>query len=412
MNTIRIFHSDVYQRSVEATVLAVRELDGRTAVVCDRTVFFPEGGGQPSDLGTIARSDGGEPFRITDVQEDSPETEILHFVEAPADAFSVSDAVTLTLDWEWRFRNMQRHAGEHILSGALYRLYGIANKGFHMGENYITIDLAEKNITQEMLDRAEDLANEIIARDVPITVFRFENAEEASTMPVRKKIDLAGRISVVTAGSKEDPDDCVACCGTHPSGTGQIALIKIYKFEPNKGMTRVYFDCGKAALLRCREEMALLRTITARFSSGNADILHKLDKRDKADAALRAELARLTAYVRAKEAERLAAALTEAECFYAEATDLLEPNELLKLGFSVVEQAAAENKLLLLEHSPSHTVFLLSRGTPNCGALVKEYAPACGGRGGGRADNARAVFEDRKAIESFSESLRNARSAW
>ena len=398
MPTERLYRVNVYKKGTSAEVTETREIDGMDAVVCDRTVFFPTGGGQPCDTGRIGD------HNVTDVFDESLEGDVFHVTDAPYGTFHSGDTVTMELDWERRFTHMQRHLGEHILSGVFQELYGGGNKGFHMGEDFMTIDIDTdgRPLTAEMLEAAEQRANEIIQQDVPVSVTYFEDAEAASSMPVRKPVTAKGRISIVTVGDVSKPYDCCACCGTHPSTSGQVGLVRIYRSEPNKGMTRIFFDAGMPALKQSRSDMLLLHSVMDRYHAGRDDITHKLNVMDRKSSDLRAQIATLSNMVKDHELELMPT--SDIPEVYTRRIDSVDPGELVKLGFSMVERSVAGDRadgLIILVHEPSETVLLFSSGTPDCGTLVREHAFAHGGRGGGRKDNARAVFSKRHDLNTF-----------
>ena len=324
--------------------------------------------------------------------------------------FIVGDKVILELDWTFRFTNMQRHYGEHILSGAIYKLYKGANKGFHMGQNYITIDidLGGELMTEEMLEASEDLANEAVWANLPIQAHKFASVEVANDMPLRKAVNekVDGDVVVVTVGNPENPFDCCACCGTYPAFSGEVGVIKIFKAEPNKGMTRIYFDCGRNALLHYRKSHKLLTEVAEKFSSKPENLMHAIAKKDKEEAELKAERASLAEYVRNFEAEAIARSLESGMNFVYKEYDNISPNDLQKLGFKALEMIDGEKPLLALANSPSHTLMLVSDGNYPCGTLVKEHAKNFGGKGGGRDDNVRAQFDSKDGLESFVEVIK------
>ena len=402
MASERLYKNNQYEIQNAAKVLEVATIDGCDSIVCDRSVFFPEGGGQPSDTGTVARGD--ELFNIVSASDSSLEDDVWHLTDAPAGTFHIGDEVMLTIDWDNRFKNMQRHLGEHMLSGTFHTLFGGVNKGFHMGEEYITIDIDidGRMLTDEELDLAERTVNDAIWADLPVSIDYFENYEASLVMPVRKQVPHDGEVSVVTVGALPDPYDCIACCGTHPSTTGQVGLVAIYKHEPNKGMNRIYFDCGIMAKEHLNSEMKQLTAIADHNSCKTSDLMHKLESDEEATRKLKAQMAGMAAYI--KNAEK--AAILEQLADRAVVTyelDLLSVDDLLKLGFAAI--AETEGKLLMLLHPESGTVLLFSSGDVKCGNLVKEYASEFGGRGGGRDDNARAVFASDKDMKAFADKL-------
>lgn len=410
MTTEKYYQHDVDCRELNGRIEAIQNDGKSTRIIMDRTVFFPTGGGQPCDTGTIVTPDGPS-VSVIDVQEDKNTGIISHTIDGDSsaiDALQVGMTVTQKLNEDRRRINTQRHTGEHILTGAFIQLFGGANKGFHMGGEYVTIDMDYdgKKLTEEQVRAAEKLANEVIWANLPVTVSTFPNREDASVMPTRKPVTQDGEITIVTIGDLESPHDCVACCGTHFHRTGEVGLIRIHKFEPNKGMNRIYFECGDRALESMQSDDTLLRSVQERFSAGSHDLLQKMDIRDEKEAELRQDCTGLRQYYRDREMARITSLLhRDTPDFYQDSFTLVSPDDLLKLGFAVMEDEAAP-ALMALVHRPSHTVLLFSDGSRNCGALVKEHAKSLGGRGGGRPDQARALMPNEDAVEKFIESLK------
>lgn len=398
MKTDRKFQKDPYCKTTEGTVLSVNYDARGTKIVTDCTVFFPTGGGQSCDTGTLTGSDGSV-YSVTDVFEDGEA--IVHVTDAPEGAFSEGDPVTMTIDWAHRFDNMQRHCGEHILSGAFHRLYGGENHGFHMGEDYITIDIAfppggHDKVTWAMAETAEAEANRVITEDLPVHVNYFSTREEAEQYPSRKPIAFAEDISIVTVGDPADPADCCPCCGTHPATTGQIGLLKIYKIESNKGMSRIYFECGARAFRKYQEQFNVLYDISGRFSAGYDELLAKYEAQQAHTEALRAELSSFRSKALAAESAHIAS--SPDHVFYY---DDFSVDDLFNLGKQL---GPAITELIVLVHKPSNTAILLSDGSDparRCGDLVKQNAPGFGGKGGGKPSSARAFFPDRDSLEAF-----------
>ena len=400
MTTDRIYRKDQYQTECMTEITEVRSRDGKDIISCSASVFYPEGGGQPSDRGTIAA--GEKVYTITSAHDESLEGPVWHYTDAPEGTFTPGDKVVLAIDWDLRFRNMQRHLGEHMLSGTFDALYGGVNKGFHMGEDYITIDidLGGRMLTEEELDLAERTVNEAVWADLPVTVTWFDDYEASRIMPVRKQVPHNGRVSVVTVGDLPDPYDCIACCGTHPSSSGQVGLVALYKCEPNKGMNRIYFDCGSMALSRLSEDSRMLADISRRYSCKTSDLPKRLDREAESISSLKGRLAALASYAaEAESSEMLREIKEQGSAVYTYETDMFSTDELLKLGFTVM--AETEGMLLLLMQTEARTCLLFSSGDVKCGRLVKETAPAYNGRGGGRDDNARAVFSEIRDMKAF-----------
>lgn len=407
MVTKRIYQEDPYAAGNDAVITGIREKSGMDVIACDASVFYPEGGGQPSDTGNVSKDGSHTVFEITRAFDESLTGDVWHTTDAPAGTFSIGDKVTLRIDRDLRFRNMQRHCGEHMLSGAMDSLFGGINKGFHMGDEYITIDidLEGRMLTDEELDLAERTVNEAIWADLPVTVTWFDDYESSLALPVRKKVPHDGRVSVVTVGDPDDPFDCIACCGTHPASSSEVGLLAIYKCEPNKGMNRIYFDCGKAAFDKLSADSKILAEAARRYSCSPSDFISRLDAEAENISALKGRLAAMTAYIKDAEKEKIIGAVRDGgKDFYVYSSEVLSADDLLKLGFSVINEV--QGLFLILKQTETHTCLLLSSSEDRkCGAIVKENARRFNGKGGGRDDNARAIFPSAADMNAFIEEI-------
>lgn len=229
--TEKLYYQDAYATKFTAKVLECTEDNQGYKVVLDRTLFYPEGGGQPADMGTL----GG--VNVLDVHEKNDI--ITHTTDKPLE---VGAEVEGEIDWERRFDLMQNHSGEHILSGVICGKYGCDNVGFHMGKEIITIDLNTK-IPETDLPWLEEKANEAIWTNAPVGI-RYPSREELDALEYRSKKELEGQVRIVNVGEY----DCCACCGTHVKLAGEIGQIKIIGAQNYKGGTRLELLCGKRAL--------------------------------------------------------------------------------------------------------------------------------------------------------------------
>ena len=258
--TIRIYEKNVYQKKCNSSVIDLIEKDGKKFVVLAQTLFFPEGGGQPSDTGYIDDSKVKYVFEKTGV--------IFHEV----DKFPDEKVVECNLDWDKRMDSMQQHCGEHILSGIIYREYKGVNKGFHLGEDYVTMDIDIENISEEMKDNIEMLSNLAIYENNPVKTVIADSKDKASKYNLRKEVMVEDNIRVVTI----ENTDAVACCGTHPKKTGEVGIIKILKIEKNKGMSRIYFKCGKRAFEDYRLKHDLIGKMNGIYSANEKNLMEKI----------------------------------------------------------------------------------------------------------------------------------------
>lgn len=231
METEKLFYQDPFLKEFSARVLTCEPAKTGFVVTLDRTAFYPEGGGQPADHGTI------NGIAVTDVHE--KEGVILHNLEK---AVEVGETITGVLDWDRRFDHMQQHSGEHILSGILCHDYHCDNVGFHMGADTVTIDY-NTDISWEQVLEAQQKANEVIWADRAVEI-QFPSQEELAALDYRSKKELTGQVRIVTFPEA----DCCACCGTHVLRAGQVGLVKALSCQKFREGVRIEILCGKRAL--------------------------------------------------------------------------------------------------------------------------------------------------------------------
>ena len=254
--TKKLYDLDSHRRDFSATVLRCDADGERYAVVLDQTLFFPEGGGQPADTGVL----GGA--RVLGVQI-TPEA-IVHYTDAP---LTPGAQVRGEIDWPQRFRRMQGHSGEHIISGLIHSEYGFDNVGFHLGEDTITMDY-NGELTWPQLMHIEQLANEAVYRNVPIRT-EYPSPARLAQMTYRSKLDLTEDVRIVTV---EGYDVC-ACCAPHVSCTGEIGAIKFTSVMRHRGGIRVTILCGSDAETDYREKSAQIAALSAQLSVRQSDVV-------------------------------------------------------------------------------------------------------------------------------------------
>lgn len=396
MNTVKLFQENVYLTNFSATIEKILPQDETNLLVLDQTAFFPIGGGQNWDLGTINQVAVSEVF----------EKDGLIFHRVPKqEAFKEGDFVLCCIDWPHRFKNMQSHCGEHILSGVFFKEYGGVNRGFHMSEASMTIDISlEENpnftsVTWDMALHAEKLANQIIWKNVPVITRHFDSQEEASKLPLRKALALEEDITIVCVGSIENPSDCVACCGTHPKSAGEVGLIKILKVENNKGMFRIYFKAGEDAFSDYQEKHEIITKLNIKYSASTIDLLEKIAVQEEKNKEFRSQLNLLKQILMKERLHEIETALAASSNMVSLHFEGLKIDDLLKLGRSVSNKIS---KLLLLTLLEESTVLLFSNGkTVDCGKLVKDTAHIYNGKGGGNDTQARAIFPKAENIPTY-----------
>ncbi len=429
MKTKRLYQQDVYLKECESTILKVitdlnemkslgaKEQANTFCIILDQTVFFPEGGGQPNDTGFI------NDLPVCYVFE--KDTIVYHQLVSPSFQLSNTSAelpcgktVQCQIDWNRRFLHMQMHCGEHILSGMFYQEYGGVNRGFHMGADYMTIDISLENnaeftqFTEEMASRAELLANKAIWANVPVSTRYFHEKKEAEQLPLRKALEIEEDISIVCVGNEENPADCVACCGTHPSTAGQVGLVKIVRMENYKGMTRFTVKAGQNAYQHYAFSHKVLSALCERFSSEAPQLSEKIEIQEKKNQAARKELYTLKKRMidaEIKKIEALYSSLSTNVLFPPFKGNFSNPIMIQSYDYLNAEDVQALGRkltpfikgLLLLVCEPEKTVLLFSSGKPDCGKLVRDNAGIYQGKGGGNASCARAIFSNDESLETY-----------
>lgn len=383
-STIKIYENDPYMKELESNVIKIIESDGSFLVVLDRTIFFPEGGGQPCDMGYI------DDVRVSYVYE--KDGIVYHKVDK-----EISEKkVLIKLDYDRRLDHMQQHCGEHILSGVFLKLYGGKNKGFHMGEDYVTADIDLEDITEEMVKKAEEQANKDIYESREVKTYVVDK-EQAERLPLRKELKVDSDIRIVEI----DGVDMVACCGTHPKLTSEVGIIKVLKTEKYKKMTRVYFVCGMRAFREYQKSYSLLSSLSKFYSTDQDSLISKAES----------EAEKLKdSYIQIKELKNKLF-IIEAEELAAEEKSDLVSNIYKDKTFDDIQLLAGKinqkGKIALL--SSKENRILLTHGGEfqvNCGLIFREELKGLSGKGGGGNKMAQGVFQKDEDIDIFIKRLR------
>lgn len=278
--TQKLYDLDSYLTTFTATVRACAPTAGGYLVTLDRTAFFPEGGGQAGDRGTLGNA------RVQDTREINGD--IRHKTDLP---LAVGDIVTGVIDFALRFDRMQNHSGEHIVSGLVHRHFGYHNVGFHLGDTEMTLDF-DGVLTREQLDVIEDEANVAVFANLPITV-SYPAPDALAAIPYRAKLDLTEGVRLVTIPGY----DVCACCAPHVARTGEIGMIKLLDCIHYKGGVRIRMVCGRRAVAdyraKFREVAAISRLCSIpqeESAAGVERLLAELTEYKTALAAAKQEL--------------------------------------------------------------------------------------------------------------------------
>ncbi len=291
--TKRLFDIDSHLFAFFATVLSCEAgEDGTLRIVLDATAFFPEGGGQYADPGTLADCP------VLDVREKGGV--ITHTVKAEdVSLFAPGATVEGKLDRGTRTVRMQNHSAEHILSGIIDRRWGFSNVGFHLGDGDVTLDF-DGVLTREQLNEVEDEANAIIRACLPVRA-TYPAPEVLTALTYRSKLDLTENVRIVEIGEEDAPVDRCACCAPHVNNTGEIGMVKLLDFQHYKGGIRIHMLAGAWALADYRRRYADTATIAAALSVKQEDVaagfdrlMADLEDKKRTVTALRTKLQDLT----------------------------------------------------------------------------------------------------------------------
>ena len=380
-NTELLYETDGMLMDFEAVVIdsAVDEDTNEAYVVLDRTAFFPEGGGQPSDRGVIV-SKMGERINVTDVR--TVDGCVCHFIDGNIEE---GERITGHIDTARRLRMMQDHGAEHLVCGLIHKEFGYENVGFHMSEDEVVVDVSGP-LTDEQIRMIEKRANDVVFSNVPITV-SFPSPEEAATMEYRSKLDVSENVRLVTI---EGVDSC-ACCAPHVSFTGQLGVIKILSYMPHRGGMRMTIVAGTDAyadyvMLHDSNAKVMDVLSSPRDTTGNAvsEHMERYMALKEENTALRKEMADMVA---ASVLERIKNSdPDEKKC-------VIFTSSLDQVGLrNVVNKCTAEFKGIVcgfLEDTGGYRyIFGVGQDmekSPDLRAFTKEFNEQTGGRGGGSA---------------------------
>lgn len=379
METEKLFYADPFQQEFTATVLDCQPAKNGFAVTLDRTAFYPEGGGQPADHGTL---DGAA---VTDVHE--RDGVVFHTVEKPVE---IGQNVTGRIDWARRFDHMQQHSGEHILSGILCDSYHCDNVGFHLGADTVTIDY-NADISWEQALLAEEKANAVIYADRPVEI-SFPNRQALAALDYRSKKELTGQVRIVTFPHA----DCCACCGTHVLRAGQVGLVKILSCQKFREGVRMEILCGKRAMDYLSGIYEQNRAVAQRLSVKQQDTAAAVERLEWDLNAAKMQISSLE--------DKLFAAIAAENAGKGDVVlfqPAMKPDSVRKLADAVAKTCGGLAAVFAGEDG-QYNYALVRAGGGEIAPLVKALNTALSGRGGGRNGFAQgSVQAEQEAVEAF-----------
>ena len=379
METEKLYYADPFLAEFTATVLDCQADKNGFSVVLNRTAFYPEGGGQPADHGTLNGSS------VTDVHEKAGL--IFHTVEQAVEPGSL---VTGKLDWARRFDHMQQHSGEHILSGILCQNYHCDNVGFHLGADTVTIDY-NAEISWEQALAAEAEANAVIWADRAVEI-AYPSSSELQALDYRSKKELTGQVRIVTFPAA----DCCACCGTHVLRAGQVGLVKVLSCQKFREGVRLEIVCGRRALRLLSTVYDQNRAAAQALSVKPVDTFSAVER-------LQSELAAAKTRVNELEEQSFLSLATgyEGAGNTLLLSSPLRPDAVRKLADAVAQRCGGLAAVFAGEETVWNYALVRADGQ-DIAPLVKDLNAALHGRGGGRNGFAQgSVQAEKAAIQAF-----------
>lgn len=377
--TEKLFYQDSHRSTFTAIVQEVRPSGNGYEIILDRTAFFPEGGGQSSDTGSL----GG--VSVSDVQE--IDGKIIHYTDGP---LVEGTEVEGCIDWTERFSKMQQHTGEHIVSGLIHKIYGYHNVGFHLGTDSVTLDF-NGVVPKEKLHEIEQLANEAVAKNLPVQVL-YPMDEELSKISYRSKIEIEGQVRIVVI----DGYDVCACCAPHVKQTGEIGLIKLVGMQNYKGGVRISMLCGFRALEDYYQKEKNNREIAVMLSAKEYETAVEVERLQEELAMKKAKIAELERKFLEQKVETLD--ISSAIVCLFEETDPVMTRELVNL---LLKKGAKMAAVFSGNEREGYRYVLGSRSLDvrENGKLLNE---AFHGRGGGKPKMVQGTVQGkREEIEAF-----------
>ena len=375
----KLFELDPYLTHFTACVQSCVQSRKGWDVILDQTAFYPEGGGQPYDLGTL----GGT--SVLEVHE--REGHVVHTCDRPLEPGSQVEG---DIDWPRRFDLMQHHSGEHIVSGIAHARYGCENVGFHMGSDVITIDLSVE-LTQEQVRELEEAANRYIWEDHPIQI-AFPSPQELEVLTYRSKKALTGRVRIV---SFPGADTC-ACCGTHVASAGQVGLVKLLSVQKFREGVRVELLCGGRALSYLDRVLGQNRRISNLLSAKPFETAGGVERLLGENQDLKTRLARMEEARFAQLADGLAGA---GDVILFE--EGLSPDSLRRLAAAVLETCGGRGACFSGQDGSGYR-YAIGQAGGDLRELTHTLNQALSGRGGGKPNFVQgSVQAEQSAIRDF-----------
>ena len=373
MEMNELFYRYPYQTKFNTKVLTCEKCKQGYLITLEDTLFYPEGGGQPCDIGTINE------IEVIDVQRKNDV--VIHTIK---EEISVGTNVHGIIDWKRRFDHMQNHTGEHIVSGIIHKHYGFENVGFHMGET-IQIDISGYLSWEQLMD-VEQEVNEVIYSNIPVEI-TFPTKSELETIPYRSKKELEGKVRIVTIGNA----DICACCGTHVAYTGEIGLVKILSSIKHKDGVRIELLCGKRALEFIRKEHEEVQNISNSLSAKVLEIDESVEHLKQMNEQLYLEKKKILDLISKQKIQQFDSDLE----FVCDFVDSFDRTALMNYADGLIREKNIQTVAICNRQEDGYSYVILSQ-TLNLRDYIKDLNEALCGRGGGKAEVIQGNFKETK----------------
>lgn len=393
MGTERLYNDNAYLKEFDARIIEVRPFEDKFGIVLDKTAFYPVGGGQPSDTGYLNE------ISVSEVIE--RDGEILHIV----DTKPLTKEVTGLINWQRRFDYMQQHTGQHILSACFEELFKGRTDSFHMGKDIVSIEINIEGFSSDDAVKIENMANNIIYSNLPVTAKVVTN-EELQSIPLRKLPKVNENIRIVEVKDF----DYSPCGGTHVGTTGEVGIIKIKSWEKCKGGIRFIFVCGYRALKDYSLQNSIIRAVCEKLSVKDSDIVEAVGKTLDDLRNTEKQLSNATQELTKSEAENIIR-----ECPVSEGKRIVRTifenrsiNDV-KLIAQYLTQVPGTIALLACRNESAQVIFSRSEDvTMDMNALFKSVLHIIDGKGGGNARTAQGGGSRIEGLDDFLNSAQNS----
>ena len=364
--TEKLYYADGYLHEFDARILRLETFRGNTAIVLDKTAFFPEGGGQPGDSGSI-----GDVFVIdTQIEQGI----IYHIVKDPGN-IDVTGTVRCAVDFQKRFARMQAHTGEHIVSGIAHAMFGVNNVGFHMDDTVMTVDF-DHRLSKEQLNDLELSANECVYGNAEVVSW-YPADSELNSISFRSKIDDLEHPRIVTIRGY---DQC-ACCAVHVARTGEVGIIKILTAVSHRGGVRLTLICGITAyrdyVMKHAHTLRIADLLASKHGETDAAVERQLQKEKDLRWQLQQRTDALIAYVKKNEPQTTG---NRVFCF-----EKFDP-ETLKTAAVSLKEICGGLCVVISGDDRKGYYFAITSASVNVNCFTKTIVSALNGSGGGRFD--------------------------